>query len=96
MGQFDLQHNTMDTVIGVAPMRGLDKFLNQIPLVGGILTGGDEKSLVKNYYKVTGSFDDPKTTPVPLMSLGKKVVGIFQGIVQTPEKIFSPSEKVTK
>jgi len=96
VGQFDLQHNTMDTIVGVAPMRGLDKFLKQIPLVGGIITGGDEKSLVKNYYKVTGSFDDPEITSVPFTSLGKKVVGIFQGIVQTPQKIFPPSEKVTK
>lgn len=92
VGQFDLGNNTMDIVVGVAPLRGLDKFLTQIPLVGGIITGGEEESLVKNYYTVTGPFEDPKTTPVPLTSLGKKVVGIFQGIVQAPEKMFPLSE----
>ena len=82
----------MDIVVGVAPMRGLDKIIKEIPLVGGILTGGEEESLVKNYYTVVGPFEDPETATVPFTSLGKKVVGIFQGIVQVPAKLFSPSK----
>ena len=50
VGKFDLNHREMDTVVGVAPMPGLDKFLTQIPLVGKILTAGDEGSLIKTYY----------------------------------------------
>lgn len=92
VGQFDLGNNTMDIVVGVAPMRGLDKFLKKIPLVGGIITGGEEESLVKSYYTVTGPFANPKTTSVPLTSLGKKVAGIFQGIMQTPKKMFPLAE----
>ena len=92
VGQFDLGNNTMDIVVGVAPMRGLDKFIKKIPLVGGIITGGEEESLFKNYYTVTGPFENPKTTSVPLTSLGKKVVGIFQGIMQAPEKMFPLAE----
>lgn len=90
VGKFDLARNEMDTVIGVAPLAALDKFLTQIPLVGKIITAGDEESLLKNYYTVRGPFDSPKITPVPFTSLGKKVVGIFQGIFQTPGDILRP------
>ena len=89
VGKFDLNKREMDTVVGVAPMPGLDKFLTQIPLVGKILTAGDEGSLIKTYYKVSGPFDDPEVTAVPLTSLGKKIIGLFQGILQTSEEILT-------
>ena len=52
VGNFDLGKNQMDTVVGVAPLAKLDRFLTKIPLVGKILTAGDEKSLLKTYYTV--------------------------------------------
>lgn len=90
VGSFDLIERQMDTVVGVAPLAGLDRFLTKIPLVGKIITGGDEKSLLKTYYAVSGSFDDPDVTAIPFTSLGKKVMGVFQGILQTPQSILGP------
>jgi uncharacterized protein YhdP len=90
VGSFDLVNDQMDTVVGVAPMAQLDRFLTKIPLVGKIITGGDEKSLLKTYYTVKGDFNDPEISAIPFTSLGKKVVGIFQGIFQTPQDILSP------
>jgi|FLOH01.1.fsa_nt_gi hypothetical protein len=90
VGNFDLMNNQMDTVVGVAPLAGLDRFLTKIPLVGKIITGGDEKSLLKTYYTVKGDFNDPDISAIPFTSLGKKVMGIFQGILQTPQDILSP------
>lgn len=89
VGKFNLNENYMETVVGVAPMPGLDKLLTQIPLVGKILTGGDEKSFIKTYYSVDGKFSDPKITAIPFTSLGKKVIGTLQGILQTPQEIFN-------
>jgi len=87
VGNFDLGKNQMDTVVGVAPLAKLDRFLTKIPLVGKILTAGDEKSLVKTYYTAKGNFDTPKILPIPFTSLGKKVMGIFQGVLQAPIEI---------
>ncbi len=84
VGDFDMERFQMDTVVGVAPLRELDRFLSKIPLVGKIITAGDEQSLFKNYYTVRGGFDNPEVSPIPFTSLGKKVVGIFQGIIQSP------------
>ena len=90
VGDFDLLNDQMDTVVGVAPMAQLDRFLTKIPLVGKIITGGDEKSLLKTYYAVKGDFNDPEISAIPFTSLGKKVIGIFQGILQTPKDILAP------
>ena len=68
-------------------MPQLDKFLTQIPLVGKVLTGGDDASLVITYHSVKGPFGDPIISLVPFETLGKKVMGIFQGILQAPEEI---------
>ncbi len=94
VGTFDLGKNQMDTVVGVAPLAKLDRFLTKIPLFGKILTAGDEKSLLKTYYKVEGNFDDPEISPIPFTSLGKKVMGIFQGILQTPVEILESLPKI--
>lgn len=93
VGKFDLERNEMDTIVGVAPMAALDKFLTKIPLVGKIITGGDEASLLKTYYTAKGKFDDPEITLIPFTSLTKKVMGIFQGILQTPHDILIPQKE---
>ncbi|MCH8208472.1 MAG: AsmA family protein [Nitrospinae bacterium] len=90
VGEFDLNKFEMDTIVGVAPLRVLDRLVQKIPVFGRILTGGDEESLFKTYYIIKGSFEDPEVTGVPFTSLGKRVVGIIQGILESPADIFSP------
>lgn len=89
VGSFDLNAHTMDTVIGVAPWPAVDSFFKKIPLVGAIITGGTEESVFKNYFQVTGPFSDPQVKAIPFTSLGKKVVGMFDAILKTPQYIFS-------
>ncbi|GEM_PF-3417328 len=86
-GIFDLNKNEMDTVVGVAHLPGVDKVLTQIPLLGKILTAGNERSLVKTYYTLNGSFASPKMELIPFTSFQKKFVGTFQGILETPTDI---------
>ena len=95
VGTFDLNKYEMDTVLGVAPLAALDKFLTKIPVFGKILTSGDEESLVKTYFTVKGKFDNPEIKAIPFTSLTKKVVGIFQGFWQTPKYILNPQREET-
>lgn len=94
VGAFDLGKKQMDTVVGIAPLAKLDRFLTKIPVFGKIITGGDEKSFLKTYYRVEGNFDDPEITAIPFTSLGKKVMGIFQGILQVPVEILDSLPKI--
>jgi hypothetical protein len=93
-GKFDLKELKMDTEVGVAHLPGLDKLLTQIPIVGSILTAGDEGSLIKTYYDVIGPFDNPEVTAIPFTSLSKKFMGLFQGVLQSSEEILSLPEKI--
>ena len=93
VGTFDLGKKQMDTVVGVAPMAGLDRLLTKIPVVGKIITGGDEKSFLKTYYKVKGDFYNPDISAIPFTSLSKKLMGVFQGIVQAPIEIIGSLPK---
>ena len=95
VGTFDLNTHEMDTVLGVAPLAALDKILTKIPVLGKILTGGDEESLVKTYFTLKGKFDKPELKAIPFTSLTKKVVGIFQGFWQTPKYILDPLREET-
>ncbi|MCL0039763.1 hypothetical protein M1M85_02310 [Nitrospinaceae bacterium] len=93
-GTFDLNDLEMNTVVGVAHLPGLDKLLTQIPIVGSILTAGDEGSLIKTYYDVNGPFDNPEVRAVPFTSLSKKFIGLFQGVLQSSEEILSLPEQI--
>ncbi len=86
-GVFDLNKNEMDTVVGIAHLPGVDKVLTQIPLLGKILTAGSERSLVKTYYILNGSFAAPEMELIPFTSFQKKFIGTFQGILETPTDI---------
>ncbi len=89
VGWFDLNRNSMDAVVGVTPLPGLDKFLVKIPLVGKIITAGEEESLVRAYYSVRGKFSKPEVNAIPFTSLERKLKGTFQGILQTPQEILT-------
>lgn len=91
-GAFDLNTRRMDTVVGLAPFRRVGRFIEKIPVIGKILTGGEEGSLITTYYKVEGPFDDPKVEAVPLQSVGKKLLGTLEGIISIPSDLFAEKE----
>ena len=96
VGTFDLVNNQMDTVVGIAPLAGLDRFLTQIPVVGKIITGGDEKSILKTYYTVKGDFNDPDA----YIASAKRAAAIgiegkwaiHPSQIDLANKVFSPPE----
>ena len=90
IGKFDLGNKNLDLAVGIAPWSNLNKAISKIPLAGKILTGKNEKSLLTSYYNVKGEMGSPKVTLVPLKSLGKKVISLLKGILETPKEIFAP------
>jgi len=92
VGAFDLNTSRMKTVVGHAPFRRVGRVIKQIPLIGPILTGGEEESLITTYYKVEGPFSDPKVEAVPFKSIGEKILGTLEGIIIAPSELFTESE----
>jgi len=92
VGSIDIVNGTIDTKLGVQPFVTIDKILTSIPLAGWII-GGDEKSSVKIYYDIKGSLKKPDVKPLPVQSIGKSVLGIFERVLVTPIRIVEPMVK---
>jgi hypothetical protein len=70
----------------------MDRIVKKIPLLGPIVTGGKEGSLITTYYKVEGPFSDPKVESVPFKSISEKILGTLEGIIIAPSELFTESE----
>jgi len=92
VGAFDLNTSRMETVVGYAPFRSMDRIIKKIPILGPIVTGGKEGSLITTYYQVDGPFSDPKVESVPFKSISEKVLGTLEGIIIAPSELFTESE----
>ena len=92
VGAFDLNNSRMGTVVGVAPFRRMGRVIEKIPILGPIVTGGKEGSLITTYYKVEGPFSDPKIESVPFKSISEKVLGTLEGIIIAPSDLFIERE----
>jgi len=89
VGSIDIPRMTIDATMGLHPFVTIDKIVSSIPLAGWII-GGKEKSTVNMYYDIKGPLKDPKVDPVPVESVGKKILGIFQRILEMPADVIEP------
>jgi hypothetical protein len=85
-GDVDLIDKTLDLVVLVAPLKTVDRFAKFIPVVKDI-TGG---TIVTIPLKVTGDYDDPKITYLPVSAIGSGVYGILKKTLKVPFKIIQP------
>ncbi len=92
VGAFDLNTSRMGTVVGVAPFRRVGRIIEKIPILGPIMTGGKEGSLITTYYKVEGPFSDPKVEAIPFKSISEKILGTLEGIISAPGDLFTERE----
>ena len=83
-GDIDLYRQNLNLLAGLAPFRRVSRWLEKIPVLGPIVTGGREGSLITNYFEVEGPFSDPRIESIPWTSIGKKVLGTLEGVITAP------------
>jgi uncharacterized protein involved in outer membrane biogenesis len=88
VGRMNLRDQKIDLVMGVKPLKTVDKIITHIPIAGWLLTG-KEKALITAYFKIKGKSDDPQVDPIPITSISHKVLGIFKRIFGLPEKVIT-------
>ncbi len=88
VGTLDLQREQIDLILGVKPLRTVDKIITRIPIAGWLLTG-KEKALITAHFRVKGNSSDPDVAPIPITSVSEKVIGIFKRVFGLPGKIIS-------
>jgi uncharacterized protein YhdP len=86
VGNADLAEKKLDLVLGVKPLRTVDKIVTQIPIAGWLLTG-EEKALITAHFEIKGESEDPEVTPIPITSVSEQVLGIFKRVLGLPGKV---------
>jgi autotransporter translocation and assembly factor TamB len=96
VGKIDLGRGRVDILLGVQPLRTVDRAvtllrLNDIPLLGRLLLG-EEGSVLVVAVEVKGSLAEPQVAVVPGESLGRGIFGIFHRLLELPADL-APTEK---
>lgn len=86
VGKLDLSRHQVDAVMGVKPLRTVDKIITKIPLAGWVLAG-DQKALITAQFTIKGPTTDPEVEPIPISSLSGQVLGIFRRVLGLPGKV---------
>jgi hypothetical protein len=68
-GWIDLDHDALDLKGTLVPAYTLNSILNNIPLLGDLITGGEGTGLFAANYRLSGSLDDPQINMNPLSAL---------------------------
>ena len=68
-GWIDLDHDLLDLKGTLVPAYTLNSILNNIPLLGDFITGGEGTGLFAANYRLSGSLDDPQISVNPLSAL---------------------------
>ena len=85
-GYVDLPSETIDMNLAVKPFQTLDRVVTKVPLVGW-LTSGKDGAVIAAFYRVSGPLSNPTVASLPVKSIGRNVLGVFQRLLQLPEEV---------
>lgn len=93
VGNYDINTHRIDALLGIKPLKTVDKIITNLPIAGWLLAG-EERSLVTAHFQISGEAKDPKVTAVPITSVSRKVFDIFKRVLQLPGKVILAPEEV--
>lgn len=88
-GYIDVARDRIDVSGTFVPAYGLNNLMSNIPVIGVVLTGGENEGMFAVSFRVTGAFSAPVLTVNPLSviapGLFRKLFGILDGTGRMPE-----------
>jgi hypothetical protein len=85
-GEIDLADKKMNLVILVAPFKTVDRIVDIIPLIGGILGG----KLISIPFRAKGDLDDPDVYALSPTAVGSGILGMLERTLKLPITIIQP------
>ena len=85
-GEIDLVENKMNLLILVAPFKTVDRIVEILPLIGGVLGG----KLISIPFRAKGDLDDPTVYALPPTAVGSGILGILERTLKLPITIIQP------
>ncbi len=101
VGKQNLANETVDIILGVMPLRTVDKVVSSIPIAGWVLAGED-RAVLTAYFRIEGATEDPTVSAIPVNTISNTVLGVFRRTLGLPEKLikdlgsFFQSEPIKK
>jgi hypothetical protein len=86
VGKQNLTDETVDMILGVMPLRTVDKVVSSIPIAGWILAG-DDRAVLTAYFRIVGATENPSVSAIPINSISNTVLGVFKRTLGLPEKL---------
>jgi len=85
-GAIDLVEKKMNLLILVAPFKTVDRIVDILPLIGGVLGG----KLISIPFRAKGDLDDPTIYALPPTAVGSGILGILERTLKLPIPIIQP------
>ncbi|NCO50774.1 MAG: hypothetical protein GW875_01560 [Deltaproteobacteria bacterium] len=93
VGKIDILAGTIDSTVGIKPLRTVDIILSRVPLFGWILTG-EEEALITALFNINGTTDNPQVTAAPTTSVAKTALGIILRTLGLPFHLLDKTNKL--
>jgi len=91
-GVLDLVKDTADASGTVVPAYSLNRVLGKIPVIGSLLTGGENEGIFAATYRVQGPIDHPKVEVNPLSALAPGFLRNLFGLGAAKEPALPPAQ----
>ena len=85
-GDIDLVEKKIDLIILVAPFKTVDRIVDVLPLIGGVLGG----KLMSIPFRAKGDLIDPEVYALPPTAVGSGILGILERTLKLPITIMQP------
>jgi len=85
-GDIDLVDRKINLLILVAPFKTVDRIVELLPLIGGVLKG----KLISIPFRAKGDLNDPDVYPLPPTAVGSGILGILERTLKLPITIIQP------
>ncbi len=86
VGEIDTLQKTIDSTVGIKPLRTVDIILSRVPLFGWVLTGKEE-ALITALFTLKGPVENPKVAAAPASSVAKTALGIIGRALSLPFRL---------
>jgi uncharacterized protein involved in outer membrane biogenesis len=86
VGKQNLTNETLDMILGVMPLRTVDKVVSSIPIAGWVLAGED-RAVLTAYFRIEGAVETPSVSAIPVNTISNTVLGVFKRTLGLPEKL---------
>lgn len=93
VGKIDSLNKTVDSTVGIKPLRTVDIILSRVPLFGWVLTG-EEEALITALFTLKGKLADPKVSAAPASSVAKTALGIIGRALTLPLRVIQKTNEL--